>query len=325
MVSAGKLRLRRRQMTLSLGAIILLLGITVLLIAGGRQPAAHADSPTIFLSTGMTNPGGEVDITGTGWAPARHYNLYVYGQAKCQPNPTCPPPANAKAINSTPIPINGDGTIQEFSFFFINTAASTKYVFTVVADYPTDTPFSASAVEQVVPAGTPTAVGTVSSGPPPSPTAAQPTQAAASPTAQKNTSPGTGTTSGNPPGASSTTTVLIVVVTILLLLMLGVLGVLLRTLPAKRRAVRAEYYGEEYDQRPAFVSPGQTARRSTGGYPPARGQEFPWQGGVASWDDNQRTPRPSRGSSAGNPYSPPPTRGNTPRPPPPRRPTGDEW
>src|SRR5258708_7833286 len=120
MVRAGRLQLRQRNMALSLAAVLLVLGVVALMTVGGKAPIALADSPTIYLSTGTTNPGGEVDITGSGWSPAKHYSLYVYGQAKCQPNPTCPPPATAKPINSTPIPIYSNGTIQEFSFFFID-------------------------------------------------------------------------------------------------------------------------------------------------------------------------------------------------------------
>ncbi|HEY7127406.1 MAG TPA: hypothetical protein VH540_25970 [Ktedonobacterales bacterium] len=322
MVSAGRLHLRRRNAALSLAAIVLLLGIAALLFAEGKAPAAQADSPTLFLSTGVTNPGGEVDITGTGWAPATHYNLYVYGQVKCKPNPTCPPPDLTKTINTSPQRISSQGNLLEFSFFFTDKASTTTYVFTVVADYPTTTPFTASALVQVVPLGTPTATGTVSSAPAsPTTTVASPTQAAVSPTAQaQNPGTGTGTTPPGKQSGSSTTTVLIVVVSILLLLMLGVLGVLLYTLPAKRRAIRAAYYGEE-DGQYAYAQSSQAARRrSTGGYPPVRGQEeMPWQGGVASWDDNQRQPR--RTSS---PYSPPPSR-STPRTPPPRRPSGNEW
>jgi hypothetical protein len=342
MVSAGRFHVRRRNAALSLAALVLLLGIVSLLTLGGTAPAAHADGPTLFLSTGVTNPGGEVDISGTGWSPAQHYNLYVYGQVKCKPNPICPPPANAKAINFSPIRINSNGNLGVFSFVFVGTASITTYVFTVVADYPTDMPFSASALVQVVPAGTPTATGTVSSGPTTSPTVAQPTQAAASPTAQSQ-NPGTGpgtTTSGNQPGFfSNKTNVLIVIVTILLLLMITVLAILLRTLPARRRAIRAAYYGEEADEQYAAVPRSQGARRrSTGGYPPVRDEDMPWQGGVASWDDATRasrgrgvaswddeTQQPRRGSM-GNPYSPPPQPGrSTPRPPPPRRPSGREW
>jgi hypothetical protein len=336
MVSAGRLSLRRRHAALSLAAAIVLLGMLAALLAQGKAPAAQADSPTLFLSTGVTNPGGEVDITGTGWAPATHYNLYVYGQVKCKPDPTCPPPATVKPINTSPIVINSSGSLREFSFVFIDKASITTYVFTVVADYPTDTPFTASALVQVVPLGTPTATGTVSSAPSPTATVAPPTQAAVSPTAQaQNPGTGTGTTTPGTSSGSSTTTILIVVVSILLLLMLGVLGVLLRTLPAKRRAIRAEYYGEEPGSSVGFAPVGQAARRrATGGYPPTRDQELPWQGGVASWDDSTR---PSRGKGVAswddstqqprrtsNPYSPPPSR-STPRPPPPRHPSGREW
>jgi hypothetical protein len=320
MVSAGRLYLRRRNAALSLAAVVLLLGIVALMLAQGKAPAAHADSPTIFLSTGVTNPGGEVDVTGTGWAPATHYDLYVYGQAKCKPDPICPPPDTAKPINTSPEPIKSNGTLQEFSFFFVDKASITTYVLTVVADYPTEAPFSASALVQVVPLGTPAATGTVSSAPAsPTATAASPTQAAVSPTAQSQ-NPGTGTEpADNQPGFfSSTTNVLIVIVAILLLLMIAILAILLRTLPAKRRAIRAAFYGEEVDGQYAFAQPGQAARRrSTGGYPPLRGgQGGPWQGGVASWDDHE--PQPRRTS---NPYSPPPSRST----PPPRRPGGREW
>ncbi len=321
-MSAGRLYLRRRNAALSLAAIVLLLGIAALLFTGGKAPAAQADSPTLTISPGQANPGGEVDINGTGWAPATHYNLYVYGQAKCKPDPICPPPATAKPINTSPIVIDSKGNLRDFTFKFIDKASITTYVFTVVADYPTDTPFTASALVQVIPLGTPIATGTVSSAPAsPTTTVASPTQAAVSPTAQAQ-NPGTGTNT-TPPGTqsgSSTTTVLIVVVSILLLLMLGVLGVLLFTLPAKRRAIRAQYYGEE-DGQYAYAQPGQAGRaRSSGGYPSVRGQEeMPWQGGVASWDNNQRQPR-----RTSNPYSPPPSR-STPRPPPPRRPSGREW
>lgn len=323
MASAERLYLRRWNAALSLAALVLLLGIAALMVAGGKAPAAQADSPTLFLSTGVTNPGGEVDITGTGWAPATHYNLYVYGQVKCRPDPICPPPTGSKAINTTPIVIDSKGNLRDFTFKFVDKASITTYVFTVVADYPTETPFTASALVQVVPLGTPTATGTVSSAPAsPTTTVASPTQAAVSPTVQAQNPGGneTGTTSPSNQSGSSTTTVLIVVVSLLLLLMLGVLGVLLRTLPAKRRAIRAAYYGEEEGQY-AYAQPGQAARRrSSGAYPPVRGQEeMPWQGGVASWDDNQRQPR-----RTSNPYSPPPSR-STPRPPPPRRPSGREW
>jgi hypothetical protein len=140
---------------------------------------------------------------------------------------------------------------------------------------------------------------------------------------QHGTGPGTGTTT-TPSSGGGTTSVLIVIVSLLLVLMLGVLGVLLRTLPAKRRAIRAAYYGEEAARGRAYASAGQPAarRRSTGGYAPVREEPMPWQGGVASWDDNQRAPR---GGSAGNPYSPPPPPRAAPRPPP-RRPTGrEDW
>lgn len=325
MVSAGRLSLRRQHAALSLAALVLL-GIIALMLAQGQAPAAHADTPTLFLSTGVTNPGGQVDVTGTGWAPATHYNLYVYGQVKCKPNPTCPPPDLTKPINKSPIVIDSRGNLRDFTFQFIDKASITTYVFTVVADYPTDTPFTASALVQVVPLGTPTATGTVSSAPAsPTTTAASPTQPAVSPTAQQTTGTGTGTGTTTTPGGSSgssTTTVLIIVVSVLLLLMLGVLGILLRTLPAKRREIRAQYYGEEVGAGRGYAPVGQAARRrATGSYPPIRDQEMPWQGGVASWDDHPRQPR-----RTSNPYSPPPQPGrSTPRPPPPRRPSGREW
>jgi hypothetical protein len=298
--------------------VLLLVGLLAALLIGGI-PTAHAASPVLTVSSSTTNPGGTVMITGTGWAPAKHYNLYVYGQAKCKPNPICPPPATAKPINASPVPINSNGTLREFDFSFISNAAATTYVFTVVADYPADAPYTASVLVQVVPAGTPPSGTPVSSSPTAAPTNATPTTAPASPTAtsQSATAPGDQTTT-TPTGSSGSNTLAIIVVTVLLLIAVGVLIWLLIVLPPKRRAIRAAWYGagntgsagatgaRRYG---ASGPPGPGARRTTGGYPPVGDPELPWTGGVARWDDEPRPPRGSR-----------------PMPPrPPRRPPGREY
>ncbi len=296
MSGAAIVPFRRRGAALALAAVLLLAGLFTLFAMSLASPAAGADGPVLTISSGTTNPGGTVMITGTGWSPAQHYTLYVYGQAACGGQPTCPPPAGKKPI-ATGIPINNDGTLREFDFTFIKTAGITTYVFTVVADAPAANPYTASVLLQIVPAGTPPSGTPVSSAPTTAPTT-NPTTAPASPTAKKTQSGGTTTGNNQTPTTSSSgggsTTALIVVVLILLLLMIGVLVALLRILPPKRRAIRAQYYGSGPAAAPGRVTGGYR-RQSSGAYPPTRDDDLPWQGGVASWgDDEPRAPRATR-------------------------------
>jgi len=320
MASAGVSGFRRPNAALCLaGALLLASLLAALLIGGGLT--AHADSPVLIVSSSTTNPGGTVMVTGTGWAPAKHYNLYVYGQAKCKPNPTCAPPNGVNPINSSPEPIRNDGTLQEFDFSFLSKASITTYVFTVVADYPTDTPYSASVQVQVVPAGTPPSGTPVSSSPVASPTSVASPTVAASPTASQN-----GGTTGNqttPPASSSgSSKTSIILVTILLIIAIGVLIALLIILPPKRRAIRAAWYGNAGGaSRRSYPGQGTTGgrpRRPTGGYPPVGAQQPPiWQGGVAQWDEPPRAQRSDRFNEPPAPRSGPPH--------PPRRPQDRDY
>jgi hypothetical protein len=295
-----------------LAGALLLAGLLALLLITGGAPTARAAGPVLTASTGTTNPGGDVIVSGTGWAPAKHYNLYVYGQAKCKPNPICPPPATSKPINSSPQPIKSDGSFGGFDFTFISTAAATTYVFTVVADYPADNPYTASVLVKVVPAGTPPSGTPVSSVPTSTPTTAATTATpSATATSQTAISPGTQTTT--PPKASGGNTLAIIVVTVLLFIAIAVLVGLLIVLPPKRRAIRAAWYGAGSmggtGGHTRYGSSGPAApgpRRTTGGYPPMGRQEPPeWMGGVAQWDDSPR--------------------GSGPRPRSPRRPPGSDY
>ncbi len=312
MSSAASISFHHRKAFLALAAALLLAALLALLFA----PGARADSPQITLSTSTTNPGGEVIINGSGWAPAKTYNLYVYSQKLCNGQTTCPVPSGTKPINQAdgPEKINSDGTFS-FDFTFSDKAGTITYVFTVVADYPTNNPYTASVPEQVVPAGTPPSGTPISS----SPTAITPTTNptnAATTTTPTHTSQGGGTTGGQTPTTTSgggTTNILIVVVLILLLLMIGVLVVLLRILPPRRRAIRAAYYGVE------SAGPAATPGRATGGQrrQPSGAyyrseEQMPWQGGVASWGEDE----------------PPTQRGSRPLPRSPRRPgdgSGPRW
>jgi hypothetical protein len=297
-----------RKPFLALAAALLLAALIALLFA----PSARADSPVLTVSSSTTNPGGTVMVTGTGWSPARHYNLYVFSQQLCNGATTCLPPANKAPINSDPIPISSDGSLQEFDFMFVANAGTITYVFTVVADYPAGTPYSASVPVQVVPAGTPPSGTPISSSPSATTPTANPTNAAT--TTPTHTSQGGGTTGGQTPTTTSgggTTNILIVVVLILLLLMIGVLVVLLRILPPKRRAIRAAYYGSAPPAAPGRVTGGQR-RQPSGAYYRSEEQQMPWQGGVASWGEDE----------------PPPPRGSRPLPRSPRRPgdgSGPRW
>jgi hypothetical protein len=298
---------------LPLAGALLLVGLLATLLITGGIPTAHADGPVLTVSSSTTNPGGTVTVSGSGWAPAKHYDLYVYGQSKCRPNPICAPPEGTKKINSRPVNITSGGNLSKFDFTFIPKAGATTYVFTVIADYPADTPFSASVLVQVVPAGTPPSGTPVSSSPTAAPTSAPTTAVPASPTTTNQNGATPGNQSTNTPTGGNT--LAIVVVIILLLIAIIVLIGLLIVLPPKRRAIRAAWYG---------ASPGGTGgrrygasgpagpgpRRTTGGYPPIGEQEPPaWMGGVAQWDDEPRSPRGSR-----------------PLPPrPPRRPPGSDY
>ncbi len=306
MANPGIARFRRQNLAFSLAGALLLAGLLALLLMTGGIPAARAAGPVLTVSTGTTNPGGHVIVSGTGWAPAKHYNLYVYAHSKCKPNPTCPPPANAKPINPSPQPIRSNGSFGEFDFKFISTAAAITYVFTVVADYPADNPYMASVLVKVVPAGTPPAGTPVSSSLTSTPTTAATTvTASATTTSQTGTSPGTGTTT--PTNTSGGNTLAIIVVVVLLLIAVAVLIGLLIVLPPKRRAIRAAWYGAGGSGGTGgrrYGAPG--PRRTTGGYPPVGGQEPPaWMGGVAQWDDSPR--------------------GSGPRPRSPRRPPGSDY
>lgn len=299
MTSAGRFGLRREAL-FCLAAVLLLAGLLATLLVTGGIPSAHADGPVLTVSSSTTNPGGTVTISGTGWAPAMHYNLYVYGQSKCKPNPICPPPATTKPINSTPERITSGGNLSTFDFTFLAKTAATTYVFTVIADYPADTPYSASVLVQVVPAGTPPS-GTPVSSSPTAPPATTPTTGAVSPTAtgQAGSTPGNQTT--NTTGSSGGNTLAIVVVTVLLLIAIAVLIGLLIVLPPKRRAIRAAWYGTGSTGGTGarrFGASGPMAptagRRTTGGYPPVGNDDLPWQGGVAQWDDAPRSSGSSR-------------------------------
>ena len=292
MSSAASISFHHRKTYLALAAALLLAALLALLFA----PSARADSPVLTVSSSTTNPGGTVMVTGTGWAPAQHYNLYVYSQRTCNGATTCPPPAGKTPINSKPVPIGSDGSLQEFDFMFVANAGTITYVFTVVADYPVGSPYSASVPVQVVPAGTPPSGTPVSSGSAPASPTTNPTNAATTTTATKTSQAG-GTTTGDQTTTTSTgggtTNILIVVVLILLLLMIGVLVVLLRILPPKRRAIRAAYYGSGPAAAPGRSTGGQR-RQPSGAYHRSE-EQMPWQGGVASWgDDEPRTPRGSR-------------------------------
>lgn len=285
MSSAAIVSFHYRKTYLALAAALLLAALLALLFA----PSARADSPQITLSTGTTNPGGEVIINGSGWAPAKTYNLYVYSQKACNGQTTCAPPATAKPITQ-PQKFNNDGTFS-FDFTFLPNASAITYVFTVVA---VETSASASVPEQVLPAGTPPSGTPVSSSPVAVSPTTNPTNAATT-TTPTHTSQGGTTTGDQTPTTTSggTTNILIVVVLILLLLMIGVLVVLLRILPPKRRAIRAAYYGSGPAAAPGRVTGGQR-RQPSGAYYRSE-EQMPWQGGVASWgDDEPRTPRGSR-------------------------------
>ena len=291
MSSAAIVSIHRRKTSLALAAALLLTALLALLFA----PSAHADSPVLTVSSGTTNPGGTIMITGSGWAPAQTYSLYVYGQKSCNGQTTCPPPAGKTPI-STQIPINKDGTLREFDFQFIASAATITYVITAVADYPATNPYTASVPVQVTPASTPPSGTPVSSsGSAPTSPTANPTNAATTTTATHTSQGGTTTGNQTPTTTSGggTTNILIVVVLILLLLMIGVLVVLLRILPPKRRAIRAAYYGSGPAAAPGRATGGQ--RRQPSGAYYRSDEQMPWQGGVASWgDDEPRTPRGSR-------------------------------
>ncbi len=303
-MSAGISEQRRHKAIFSLAAALLLAGLLTLLIAGGI-PAAHADGPVLTVSSSTTNPGGDVIVSGTGWAPAKHYNLYVYSQSKCKPNPTCPPPSSEKPINSSPQPINSDGSFGGFDFTFIQKAAATTYVFTVVADYPAASPYMASVLVQVVPAGTPPSGTPVSSSSTATPTTAA-TTAATSPTATTQAGGANNQANNTPGSASGSNTLAIIIVTVLLLIGIAVLTGLLIVLPPKRRAIRAAWYssgnpggtgGRRYGASgPVYGSSGPAGsgpRRATGGYAPLDEQEPPGRmGGVAQWDDPSRSSRP---------------------------------
>jgi hypothetical protein len=302
MTSAGRPGLRRRDAVRCLAGVLALAGLlAALLINGGL--VAHADGPTITLSTSTTNPGGEVIITGTGWAPAKHYTLYVYSQRACNGQPTCPPPAGAKPVNSTPFAIRSDGT-WSFDFTFSKGAGTITYVFTAIADYPTDNPFTASVPIQVLPAGTPPSGTPISSSPTATPT---PTIAPATPTATASQNGGgTGSqTNTATPSSGGSNKLPIVALGGLLLIGVIVLVALLIILPPKRRAIRAQYYGSDSPGSRGYTTPG--ARRNTGAHPPLSQQgEPPWQGGVAQWDDEPPRPPRSRptGPSGSRPYPP---------------------
>lgn len=295
MSSAASISFHHRKTFLALAAALLLAALLALLFA----PSARADSPQITLSTGTTNPGGEVLITGSGWAPAKTYNLYVYSQRACNGQPTCAPPATAKPITQ-PQKFNNDGTFS-FDFTFLPNASAITYVFTVVA---VETSASASVPEQVLPAGTPPSGTPVSSGPSATTPTTNPTNAATTTTATKTSQTGGTTTGDQTPTTTSTgggtTNLLIVVVLILLLLMIGVLVVLLRILPPKRRAIRAAYYGSGPAATPGRVTGGQ--RRQPSGAYYRSDEQMPWQGGVASWGEDE--PRAPRGSRPGAPRPP---------------------
>jgi hypothetical protein len=297
MASPGIVRIRRKEAAFSLAAVLLLAGLLALLLITGSIPTAHADGPVLTVSSGTTNPGGSIDITGTGWSPATHYNLYVYGQSHCKPDPICAPPSGTKSINSKPQPIDKAGSFGPFTFTFIKTASITTYVFTVVADYPADTPYTESVLVQVVSSDTPPSGVPVSSNPTVTPTT-PPTEAPVTPTTANQTTSHSNGQSTNTGGGN---TAAIIIVTILLVIAIAVLVGLLIVLPPKRRAIRAAWYGagnvgSSGGYRYGASGPaGPSARRTSGAYPPVGGQEPPaWMGGVAQWDDQPRGPRSSR-------------------------------
>ncbi len=312
--------IRRQQAALGLAGALLVVGLLAALLITSGVPVARADGPVLTVSSGTTNAGKSVTISGTGWAPARHYDLYVYGQAKCKPDPICPPPSGTKKINDQPINITSDGNLSEFEFTFINSAAATTYVFTVIADYPADNPLSASVLVQVVPKGTPPSGTPVSSSPTAEAETPAPTEEA-SPTTTSEAGASPGTQTNNTSGGSGSNTLATIVVAILLAIAIVVLIGLLIVLPPKRRAIRAAWYdagsagglrttgARRYGASGPMTPPG-ARRTSSGGYPPVREPEMPWQGGVAQWGDQPRPPRGSR-----------------PMPPsyPPRRPPGREY
>jgi hypothetical protein len=322
MASAGISEQRHQKVVLSLAAALLLAGLLATLLITGGIPAAHAAGPVLTASTSTTNPGGDVLISGTGWSPARHYNLYVYGQAKCKPNPICAPPSTSKPINSAPQPINSDGSFSGFTFTFITSAAATTYVFTVVADAPAGSPYMESVLVQVVPKGTPPSGTPVSSSPTAATGATPTTSVPASPTATRQSG---GSTTGNQtttPTSSSggSNTLAIIVVTLLLLIGIAVLVGLLIVLPPKRRTIRASWYsaagstggsgstgGRRYGASgPMYGASGPAGsgpRRAPGSYMPPDDPDPPaWMGGVSQWDNPPRTsrPRPPRRPQGGD-------------------------
>jgi hypothetical protein len=296
MVSSGVLGFQRRKATFSLAALLLLVGLLALALIISGIPAAHADGPVLTISSGVTTPGGEVNIDGTGWAPAKHYYLYVYGQSKCSPQPICPPPSPSDPylINPNSSRIDDEGNLSEFTFKFKSTAGATTYVFTVVT---TDTNVSQSVLVKVVPAGTDVGTPTpVSSSPTPVTPTAQPTSASASPT---TTSQGAGGTGGQGTNTGGGNTLAIILVVILLIIAVAVLIGLLIVLPPKRRAIRAAWYGASSTgtsggySRYGASGPMPPAPRRSSGYVPGGQQEQPWIGGVAQWDEPPRGPRGS--------------------------------
>ncbi len=300
MASIGISGIQRRKATFSLAALLLLVSLLALALIISGIPAAHADGPVLTVSSGTTNPGGEVEVTGTGWAPATHYNLYVYGQAKCKPDPIClpPSPSDTYLINSKPQPIDKNGDFGPFHFSFRDTAKAANYVFTVIADAPAGSPYTASVIVQVVPAGTPPSGVPVSSSPTVTATA-QPTKAPTTPTTANQGTGGTGGQNNSSSGGSNT--LAIIVVTILLIIAVAVLIGLLIVLPPKRRAIRAAWYGAGspgvsggYSRYGASGPMAPTPRRPSSGYVPGGQPEPPtWMGGVAQWDDPPRSPRSS--------------------------------
>ncbi len=306
MSSATPIHVRRQGAALALAAMLLFAGLSAILVMSAHAPAAHADGPTITLSTSTTNPGGEVIITGSGWAPAKTYNLYVYSQRACNGAQTCPPPSTAKPITDQPQRFRSDGTFT-FDFTFSSKAAPITYVFTVVADYPADNPYTASVPEQVVPAGTPPSGTPISSNPNPTATPTtktNPTNTAASPTASQGSAAGNQTpTNTGSSGGSGTLIALNIVVFILLLLMIGVLVVLLRVLPPRRRAIQAQFSSAGRAASPGRPPSG-ARRQPSGSYTQYDAPEPPWQGGVAAWDDEPDLPRGSRSTPPRPPYRP---------------------
>ncbi len=316
MASAEVSGFRRRKVAPGLaGILVATIGLLTALLFLMSAPVARADSPQITLSTSTTNPGDDVNITGTGWAPAKHFNLYIYAQRACNGQPVCAPPAGQKPVNTNPVPITSSGKLS-FTLTITTKAAAIIYVITVVADYPTDMPYMASVPLQVVPAGTPPSGTPVSSSPSASPTVAATNTPAVTASTAANPGGGNGNNQNNNQQQSngSGSGLLIGVVGVLLFLMIGVLIALLIILPPKRRAIRAAYYGAEGGSRRDYAAQGARSRRTTGGYHPVD-PEMPWQGGVAQWDDPPRGGR-SSGPSGRDRYS---------QRPPPRRPTDREY